>query len=542
VRAVVTSAALAGAFAGAFAGAGIPRVVVAPGRAPEGPPPASAGAPAPPAEAAAYLIYTSGSSGRPKGVVVPHRALAAFVDAARREYGIGPSDRVLQLASVSFDTSAEEIFPTLTAGATLVLRDEEMLASAAAFLDACARHRLTVIDFPTAYWHELVAGMESGDLGDLVMGPPVSLVILGGERVIPERLAAFAGRLAPGVRLLNTYGPTETTVAATRFDLLAGGEEVVRRAREGIDPPIGRPLADATAHVLDPWLRLLPGGMPGELALGGHGLARGYLARPAATAERFAPDPFAAERPGARLYRTGDRARRRPDGEIDFLGRIDRQVKIRGFRVELGEIEAALRRHTAVAEAVVTVRDDEPGRPRLVAYTVGRNGATPDGEALQDFLDGVLPDFMVPRTFVALDRLPLTPTGKVDRRALPAPGEAGSGPGEVRPFTPPATPAEESLAAIFAEVLGLDRVGADEDFFRLGGHSLLLPQVLHRVRQAFDVEVPLRALYDEPTVVGLALAIEERILEEIEAGLEPGLGDAEPGMDVGTSTGGGGAR
>ncbi|HEV7783775.1 MAG TPA: non-ribosomal peptide synthetase, partial [Thermoanaerobaculia bacterium] len=336
------------------------------------------------------------------------------------------------------------------------------------------------------------------------------LIVLGGERALPERLAAWhrlGGIGAGAVRVVNTYGPTETTIVATRCDLPAG------LAIRG-EVPIGRPVAGARAYVADPFLELAPAGVPGELCVGGSGLARGYLGRPDLTAERFVPDPWAAE-PGARLYRTGDLVRLLPMDDLEFLGRVDDQVKIRGFRVELREVETALGLHPAVAEAVVAAREDVPGDRRLAAYFVPRDPAASLGPAeLRAFLKERLPEYMVPAAFVALEALPLTPSGKVDRRALPAPG--GARPEREGDFVTPRTAAEETVAAIWREVLGLDRVGATDNFFELGGHSLLLPQVMHRLRSAFQIEIPLRTLFDEPSVESLALALEEILLADLE--------------------------
>ncbi|HEV8581882.1 MAG TPA: non-ribosomal peptide synthase/polyketide synthase [Thermoanaerobaculia bacterium] len=449
-----------------------------------------------------YLIYTSGSTGRPKGVMVRHGALAGYVAGFREEHALSPQDGVLQFASIGFDTSAEEIYPCLTSGATLVLRDEEMLASTPDFLRACGELGVTVLDLPTAFWHEMTARLleESAELPS-----SLRLTILGGERVQPERLAAWQGLGYEQLRLVNTYGPTETTIVATRCELTAG------RDVPG-EVPIGQPVPGARAYVADPYLDLSAKGIPGELCIAGAGLARGYLGRPDLTAERFLPDPWSAE-PGARLYRTGDLVRWLPSGDLEFLGRIDDQVKIRGYRVELREIEAALGLYPAVAEAVVVPREDTPGDRRLVAYVVPCNGEAPASE-LRAFLRERLPDYMVPASVVTLRSLPITPSGKVDRRALPAPdrfrAEADSA------FIPPRTAAEETVASIWQTVLGLDRVGATDNFFELGGHSLLLPQVMHRLRSSFQVEIPLRTLFDEATVEGLAIAIEELLLADIE--------------------------
>jgi amino acid adenylation domain-containing protein len=502
LAAVVTGTALAPRFAGLAPGC---LVLGTDGAAPDAQAEPAPLRPVEPASAA-YVIYTSGSTGRPKGVVVSHGAVAELVRSARELYGIDRTDRVLQFASVSFDTSVEEIFPALGSGATLVLRDREMLRTPEDFLAASRGAGVSVLDLPTAWFHELVAGLPPGER----IGAPLRLIILGGERVLPARLAEAAASLDPGVRLVNTYGPTEATVIATLSEPLADDPAGVAAERE---VPIGRPLPAVRARVLDPLGEPAPVGVPGELALGGPSLARGYLRRPGLTAERFVPDALPAAPPGARRYRTGDRARWRPDGLLEFLGRLDQQVKVRGFRVEPGEIETALSACPGVGEAVVVAREDAPGVLRLVAYVVGRDKTPPPAGDLRTWLSGRLPAHMVPAAFVELPALPLTPAGKVDRRALPAPEverpQLGVG------YVPPQSAAEEGLAAVFARVLGLERVGSRDDFFDLGGHSLLLPQVLHQVRQAFGVDVPLRLLYEEPTVAALALVVEEMILEQI---------------------------
>ena len=455
----------------------------------------------------AYVIYTSGSTGKPKGVMVRHGSLASFTAAARTEFAIGPADRVLQFASISFDTSIEEIYPCLTAGGTLVLRGSEMLRSTADFLAACRALRITLLDLPTAYWHGLAADLTSA----AEWPAAIRQVIVGGERVLPERVAAWRRLFGDTVRLWNTYGPTESSVTATLFDAanlpaaVAGPGEV----------PIGRPIVGGRAFVLDHRLEPVPAGVPGELCVGGAGVARGYLDRPGLTAERFVPDPFAAEGDaGARLYRTGDLVRWLPSGQLEFLGRTDRQVKIRGFRVELGEIEAALAEHPAVREVAVLAREDQPGERRLVAYVAPHPEREATGGELRAFLKERLPDHLLPAAFVTLEALPLNSSGKVDRRALPAPD--ASRPALAAGYVPPGTPAEEGVAAIWCEVLGLDRVGVHDDFYELGGHSLLLPQVMHRLGREFQVEVPLRSLAEETTVAGLALTVEELLLEQLE--------------------------
>jgi amino acid adenylation domain-containing protein len=448
------------------------------------------------ADSAAYVIYTSGSTGRPKGVVVPHRALANYAAAATELYGITPADRVLQFASLSFDASAEEIYPALLGGAALVLRTEEMLTDAATFCRRCAEWGVTVLDLPTAYWHELVAELERGAVR---LPAAVRLVIIGGERALPERVAAWRRSVGDGVRLVNTYGPTEATVVATLAEL-QGREEAPLPADQPLPPvPIGCPVPNGRAYVLDGDMRPLPIGARGELYVGGLGVARGYLGRPELTAERFVPDPFSAHA-GARLYRTGDVVRWRRTGELEFVGRADDQVKVRGFRIELGEIEGVLLRHPAVRDAVVAAREDEPGRTQLVGYVVPVDQA-PSVADLRAHLKAELPEHMVPAAFVVLDALPKSGSGKVDRRALPAP-DAPAVPAES--YVAPETEAERRLAEIWAEVLRVERVGTRDDFFALGGHSLLATQVISRVRQAFGAELPLRAVFERPTVGELA--------------------------------------
>ena len=458
----------------------------------------------------AYVIYTSGSTGNPKGVMVSHGALASFNASMRAEYSIGPADRVLQFASISFDTSAEEIYPCLTAGGTLVLRTDAMLGTSADFLDACRARGITLLDLPTAYWHGLVADLAEQAAG-VEWPAAMRRVIVGGERALPERAAAWARRFGTAVQIWNTYGPTEVTVTSTICDLAT-----VPGAMDGLrELPLGRPILGLTAYVLDPRLEPSPVGVPGELCMGGAGVARGYLGRPGLTAGVFLPDPFAPAAPGARLYRTGDLVRWLPSGELEFLGRTDRQVKVRGFRVELGEIEAALAKHPAVREVAVLAREDQPGRPAAGGLRHPLPGAR--GGHLRA---ARLPQGAPPRAHGAVGlRDPRRPC-----RSTPA---ARSTAGRSPPRTPPArswppstsrpsTPAEEGVAAIWCEVLGLERVGVHDDFYELGGHSLLLPQVMHRLQRDFQVDVPLRSLAEETTVAGLALTVEELLLEQIE--------------------------
>ncbi len=471
---------------------------------------AAAGGEAPPRPAGtaapgnlAYVIYTSGSTGRPKGVGVEHRSLASYVAAAAASFGLGSADRVLQFASISFDTAAEEIFPALARGAALVLRDEEMLASTRGFLESCGALGVTVLDLPTAYWNQAVPEMEQEGLR---LPGTVRLVILGGERVLADRLARARRREGGRARLLNTYGPTEGTIVAASW-------EVPGEVDPAQEVPIGRPVPGARTYVLDRGLRPLPPGVPGELFLGGAGVARGYLGRPGLTAERFVPDAWSGA-PGERLYRTGDRVRWRLDGLLEFLGRVDDQVKVRGFRVEPGEVEAALAAHPGVREALVAAREDERGDRRLVAW-VAWGGGEAAAAVLREHLRSRLPEHMVPGAFVILLELPRLPNGKIDRKALPAPDAAR----REAPYVAPRTEEEEILAGIWAEVLHLSRVGVHDNFFDLGGHSLLAAQLVARVRKAVEVELPLRRIFESPTVADLALAIEEILIAELD-GLE----------------------
>ena len=440
---------------------------------------------------AAYVIYTSGSTGRPKGVLVPHATLANYVRVATETYGIGPEDRVLQFASISFDTSAEEIDPALTTGATLVLRDEEMVSSVERFAREAGERGITVLDLPTAYWHELVAeGVE--------MPASLRLVILGGEAAQADRLAAWRERVGERVRLVNSYGPTEATIVSTHRDLTHGIASA--------EVPIGKAIANARTVLLDRDLEMVPWGVEGELLIGGAGVTRGYLGRPDLTAERFVPDPFGSE-PGARLYRSGDLARLLPDGDLEFRGRADDQVKVRGFRIELGEIEVALRRLEGVRDAVVAAREDGASGKRLVAYVVPAGEKAPSVADLRSALKESLPEYMVPAAFVTLEALPVTPSGKVDRRALPAPDSAR--PDLDASYAAPRNPVQEVLADIWSDLLGVDRVGIHDDFFQLGGHSLLVAKLAARVRQAFKVELSLVQVFQSPTVAALSEVIEK---------------------------------
>jgi len=450
------------------------------------------------AEDAAYVIYTSGSTGKPKGVLVSHGSIANHCVDIQRYYELDEKDRVLQFASLNFDASIEQILPTLISGATLVLRGSEVWTPEelqTKILDS----ELTVVNLPTAYWHHVAQAWADGS--ESIASHGLRLVIVGGEGMSPNALRLWQQTPLNRVRLLNAYGPTETTITATSFEISPDySTDTPSRMI-----PIGRPLGNRKIYILDRYGNPVPIGEAGELHIGGDGLARGYLNRPELTAEKFIGNPFSNDG-AARLYKTGDRARYLPDGNIEFLGRMDNQVKLRGYRIELGEIEAVLGQHPAIREAVVTVREDNPGHKQLVGYVVDRMLSELKVSELRGYLKEKLPEYMVPSAFVFLDKLPLTANGKVDRRALPAPTQ--SRPELDETFSVPRTPTEDLLANIWAVVLKLEKVGIHDNFFDLGGHSLLATQVMSRLTKAFQIELPLRSLFESPTVAGLAERIE----------------------------------
>ncbi|MGH7618756.1 MAG: amino acid adenylation domain-containing protein, partial [Gemmatimonadaceae bacterium] len=434
----------------------------------------------------AYMIYTSGSTGRPKGVIVSHESLVAQITWLQRCYGLSTADRVLQFAAPTFDVALGEILGTLLAGATLVLRTDAWLESAGAFWASCARHRVTVVDLPVRF-----AALLIGDVATPI-APSVRRVVTGGEAVPTSLLAAWCARPEPRPVLQNGYGPTEATIAATAR---------VITPEPATWSSIGGPLANVRTYVLDARGEPVPIGVAGELCIGGVQVARGYWRRAGLTATQFVPDPFGSA--GSRLYRTGDLVRWRADGELDFLGRTDDQVKLRGYRIEPGEIETVLAAHPAVAHAVVVARDDAAGERQLVAYYVP-SGPPPSIETVQTYLAGRLTAYMVPAAYVLLETLPLTPSGKIDRTALPAPdGDAY----QRQVYEAPVGQVETALAAMWVELLGIERVGRQDDFFALGGHSLLAVRLVTRTRHVLGGELGVADVFRAPTLAEFARVV-----------------------------------
>lgn len=397
-------------------------------------------------------------------------------------FGVREGKSVLQFSPFSFDASVWEVAMSLGSGARLVLARQEQLASMEDLHALLKDERISVVTLPAS----VLRVLATEGLTDL------EVAIAAGERCTRD----LVERWRPGRRFFNCYGPTETTVCAT-------AEECVEIAGE--DPPIGRPLPNTEIFVLDRNRQIVPVGVPGELYVGGVCLARGYLRRDEMTREKFIRHPFSPER-NARLYRTGDLVRFRADGRIEYLGRVDEQVKVRGYRIELGEIEAVLREHPAVHAAAVAARDDVRGDQRLVGYIVPAGDEMPGAAELREHLRRKLPEYMAPAIYVRVEQIPLSPSGKVDRKALPEPDSAR--PDLAREYIAPRTETERALAAIWSELLGVERVGAEDSFFELGGHSLLATQVMSRVRESMQVEIPLRELFEAPTLAGLAAAID----------------------------------
>ncbi|AEI67903.1 non-ribosomal peptide synthetase [Corallococcus macrosporus] len=448
----------------------------------------------------AYVIYTSGSTGLPKGTMLTQRGLLNYLTWAQDAYAVKPGQGSLVHTSIAFDATITSLLTPLLAGATVHLvpsgREVEALALA---LQQPRGHDLVKL---TPAHLQVLSGLMAPEALARLTGT----FVVGGE-ALPPSTVDFWREHAPRVRLINEYGPTETVVGCSTHDVSAG------ELPDGI-VPIGRPIANTALYVLDARMQPVPVGVMGELYIGGTGVARGYLGRPALTAERFVPDPF-GQQPGQRLYRTGDQARFLPDGTLEFLGRRDGQVKLRGYRIELGEIEATVRQHASVRDAVVIVREDVPGDQRLAAYFVPHADAAADTAGLRAFLQQRLPEHMVPAALVALEALPLTPNGKVDRKALPVPDGLLSSESRAAPRNG----TEELMASIWADVLRTNRAGIHDHFFDLGGHSLLATRVVSRIREAFGVELPIAALFEAPTIATLSERVQA--LQAQQAGEAP---------------------
>jgi amino acid adenylation domain-containing protein len=445
-------------------------------------------------ESLAYVIYTSGSSGQPKGVEIAHKSLLNLVRWHQHAFAVTPADRASQLAGVGFDAAVWELWPYLTAGASVHFADEAIRTEPEALRDWLLSRQITISFIPTVMAERIMALDWPAEI-------PLRVVLTGADT-----LHRYPSAKLPFL-LVNNYGPTECTVVATSTPVLPDECPSQR-------PPIGRPITNTQVYILDEHLKPVPKGTPGELHIGGAGLARGYLNLPELTAEKFIPNPFSRE-PGARLYKTGDLARYLPDGQIAFLARIDEQVKIRGYRIEPDEIVSGLNQHPAVLESAVVARELGSGDKQLIAYFVAPSEEQPSYTDLRDFLGARLPAYMVPSTFVRVDRLPLTPHGKMDRAALPEPTAENTLNNEA--FEPPSSPVEERLARILTTLLDVEQVGRDDNFFQMGGHSLLGAQVIVRVRDGFGVQLSLRFLFDHPTVREMSAEIESLIFAKLGA-------------------------
>ncbi|HEX3559478.1 MAG TPA: amino acid adenylation domain-containing protein [Pyrinomonadaceae bacterium] len=457
----------------------------------------------------AYVIYTSGTTGEPRGVMIAHRNLRHYLPAMRQALGIVEADRYLHTASIAFSSSVRQLLVPLSQGAAVVVATPEQRLDPLALFEAVRQQEVTVIDLVPSYWRSCLHALERLKPEDrrAVLNNKLRLILSASEPLTSEVPRDWSFEFESDARLLNMFGQTETTGIVTTYPIPVENNE-----RVGI-VPIGRPIANTQVYLLDRRMQPVPFGVAGELYLSGEGLGQGYLNQPSLTAEKFLPHPFRGE-PGARLYRTGDLARYSADGQLEFIGRTDHQVKLRGHRIELGEIESALREHPSVRESAAAMLEDAAGDRRLVAYVVSKHNHTPSVEGLQGFLREKLPDYMVPSSIVMLDVMPLTPNGKLARGALPAPERAQAGSGVE--YVAPRTPLEEVLVGIWAQVLGTDKVGVHDNFFKLGGHSLLGAVLISRVRNTFEVNLPVRTLFESPTIAELALSIEQHLIAQLE--------------------------
>ncbi|GCL38740.1 amino acid adenylation participated protein like [Sphaerospermopsis reniformis] len=459
------------------------------------------------AENLACVLYTSGSTGNPKGVMLTHGALVNHSSAISEAFGLTSSDRVLQFAAFGFDVALEEIFPTWFKGGTVVLRPTEMFSSFANFAQFIEQQQITVLTLTSAYWHEwMVAVSQSYS----TVPQSLRLLTVGGDTVLPETVAMWQQLVGDRITCLNAYGPTEASVTAIVYDVRNYQPEKTNTVL------IGRPVDNTEIYILDSNLQPVPIGVKGELYIGGERLARGYLNRPELTHEKFILNPFKdgkwfdfAHQPSHYLYKTGDLARYLPDGNIEFIGRIDDVVKIRGFRVALGEIESLLVQHPDVICQVVMAREDQPGHKQLVAYVVSDNPSLTQNE-LQSFLKQKLPNYMIPTAFVMMEGLPVTTNGKIDRRALPAPSQEIN----LSNFVLPNTPTQKLIADIWSSVLGTTQLGIHNNFFDMGGNSLRAMQVMSLLTETLQIDLPLRYLFENPTVAELAAGFDSLLTSQ----------------------------
>ncbi|MBN2549339.1 MAG: amino acid adenylation domain-containing protein [Anaerolineales bacterium] len=470
-----------------------------------------------------YVIYTSGSTGKPKGVRVSHRGLVNHNFAVGESYALRADDRVLQFASPGFDVTAEEIFPTWLYGGCVVLCPAWQALNPADFSPFVEREKLTILNLPGSFWQAWIDEMQRAPQP---LPGCLRLVVVGSEQVLVSDLEAWLQLTSrsPGLHWMNAYGASETTITSTLFELAEGCPSF-----PGYTVPIGRPIANTLAYILDANLQPVPVGVPGELYIGGAGVALGYLNLPEYNLEKFIPNPFASQVGEAqvdnRLYRTGDLARYLSDGNIEFLGRLDNQVKLRGYRIELGEIESVLAAHPQVRQAAVIAAwtngpDDKPSDDkRLLAYVAPHPGATLQAGELRAHLKSRLPDYMLPAVYIILESLPLLPGGKIDRRALPAP--QAPGPDAREDYIPPRTPLEQTLAQIWQEVLRRDKIGLEDNFFELGGHSLLAARLLSEVSRQLGLHIPLIELFENPTIAQLAASLESLNRDELQLEAHP---------------------
>ncbi len=440
----------------------------------------------------AYIIHTSGSTGKPKGVQIPHRNVVNFLETMRQTPGLSADDTLLAITTLSFDIAVLELYLPITTGATLAIASSELAVDGPRMLNALDEYGVTVLQATPATWQMLIDAGWEGDK---------NLKALSGGEALPRKLGdELLDRVG---ELWNMYGPTETTIWSSVWQVTEKETPIL----------IGKPIANTQMYILDKNLQPVPIGVPGELHIGGDGVARGYLNRDDLTAERFLPNPF-TNNPADRIYKTGDLARFMPNGDIECLGRLDFQVKVRGFRIELGEIEAVLVQHDSVRQGVVTAKEDASGTKILVAYVIPESGRELDTAVLRAHLAEQLPHYMIPSIFMAVSEYPLTPNGKVDRRALPDPDETAVT--STEEFVAPRNKTEAQLAQIWCDILQIEQVGIHNNFFEMGGHSLLAIQIISRIRDAYDIDISPRHIFDAPTIADLALYILEQEAQDLE--------------------------